>query len=90
MMHYLLILLIGYLLGCSNMAVYLAAAQNVDLRSGGSGNPGEILECDKRFVIACGSGAVMLTEVQLESKKRMSAEDLLRGFKPEKNEVLPN
>ena len=30
MMHYLLILLIGYLLGCSNMAVYLAAAQNVD------------------------------------------------------------
>ena len=40
MMHYLLILLIGYLLGCSNMAVYLAAAQNVDLRSGGSGNPG--------------------------------------------------
>ena len=29
MMHYLLILLIGYLLGCSNMAVYLAAAQNV-------------------------------------------------------------
>ena len=33
MMHYLLILLIGYLLGCSNMAVYLAAAQNVDLRS---------------------------------------------------------
>ena len=36
MMHYLLILLIGYLLGCSNMAVYLAAAQNVDLRSGGS------------------------------------------------------
>ena len=40
MMRYLLILLIGYLLGCSNMAVYLAAAQNVDLRSGGSGNPG--------------------------------------------------
>ena len=39
MMHYLLILLIGYLLGCSNMAVYLAAAQNVDLRSGGSETP---------------------------------------------------
>lgn len=57
---------------------------------GGSGKPGEILECDKRFVIACGSGAVMLTDVQLESKKRMSAGDLLRGFKPEKNEVLPN
>ncbi len=30
----------GYLLGCSNMAVYLAALRGVDLRSGGSGNPG--------------------------------------------------
>lgn len=43
MMHYLLILLIGYLLGCSNMAVYLAAAQNVDLRSGGSGTTALLL-----------------------------------------------
>lgn len=39
-MEYLYILLIGYLLGCSNMAVYLAALKGVDLRAGGSGNPG--------------------------------------------------
>lgn len=39
-MQYLFILLIGYLLGCSNMAVYLAAFRGIDLRAGGSGNPG--------------------------------------------------
>lgn len=39
-LFYLLVALMGYLLGTSNMAVYLAAAKGVDIRSGGSGNPG--------------------------------------------------
>ena len=39
-MQYLLTALIGYSLGCSNMAFYLAALKGVDLRGGGSGNPG--------------------------------------------------
>ena len=39
-MGYLLIVLLAYLLGCSNMAVYIAKFKKVDLRSGGSGNPG--------------------------------------------------
>lgn len=39
-MQYLLIALIGYLLGSSNMATYLAAFKGVNLRAGGSGNPG--------------------------------------------------
>ncbi len=39
-MQYHLIVLLGYLIGCSNMAVYLAALRGVDLRAGGSGNPG--------------------------------------------------
>lgn len=37
---YLPILLLGYLLGTSNMAVYLAALKGDDLRAHGSGNPG--------------------------------------------------
>lgn len=37
---YLPIVLMGYLLGTSNMAVYLAALKGDDLRSHGSGNPG--------------------------------------------------
>lgn len=38
-MGYILVILGAYLLGCSNMAVYLAKLKKVDL-SGGSGNPG--------------------------------------------------
>ena len=37
---YPLAVLIGYLLGSSNMAIYLSRARGVDLRAGGSGNPG--------------------------------------------------
>ena len=39
-MAYMIVGIIGYLLGCSNMAVYLAKAKGVDITSGGSGNPG--------------------------------------------------
>lgn len=39
-MNYLLVVLMGYLLGCSNMAWYLAKLTNSDLRNNGSGNLG--------------------------------------------------
>ncbi len=39
-MPYVIAALTGYLLGCSNMARYLARLRGVDLRAGGSGNPG--------------------------------------------------
>ena len=39
-MFYCIAILMGYLLGCSNMALYLAKARGVDLRAGGSGNLG--------------------------------------------------
>ena len=37
---YPLIALLGYVIGSSNMATYLAALRGVDLKGGGSGNPG--------------------------------------------------
>ena len=37
---YILVALGAYLLGCSNMALYLASVKHVNLRSGGSGNLG--------------------------------------------------
>ena len=37
---YPLIALLGYVIGSSNMAVYLARLRGVDLKGGGSGNPG--------------------------------------------------
>lgn len=46
----------------------------------GSGQPGEILAASgKELVIACGDGAVELTQVQRAGKKAMAAEELLRG-----------
>ena len=37
---YLIVCVIGYLLGCSNLAHLIAKLKGVDLASGGSGNPG--------------------------------------------------
>jgi len=44
----------------------------------GQGAPGEVL--DDKLTIACGSGAVRLTELQRAGKKPMPAEEVLRGF----------
>jgi methionyl-tRNA formyltransferase len=43
----------------------------------GSGMPGVVL--DENLTVACGEGAVRLTEVQRAGKKPMSAADFLRG-----------
>jgi methionyl-tRNA formyltransferase len=42
------------------------------------GKPKEILSA-KELIVACGEDALQLLEVQLEGKKRMKAEELLRG-----------
>jgi len=43
--------------------------------------PGSILEVRKdTFLIACGEGVLAIRELQLEGKKRMNAEDFLRGY----------
>ena len=39
-MRYILVIALGYLLGCSNMAYYLAKWKNADFRGNGSGNLG--------------------------------------------------
>ena len=44
----------------------------------GSAAPGPTL--DDKLPIACGSGALRLAELQRPGKKRMSAEEMLRGF----------
>jgi methionyl-tRNA formyltransferase len=49
------------------------------------GVPGEILGDKKELIIAAGTGALSLHEVQLEGKRRMSAEELLRGLKVDRS-----
>lgn len=50
------------------------------------GNAGDVL--DDALLIACGSGALRLTQVQPAGKPAMSAEDFLRGTKVVKGETL--
>ena len=45
-----------------------------------SGSPGEVLAADGRgILVAAQDGAMLLQEIQLEGKRRMSAEEFLRG-----------
>ena len=56
-------------------------------RADGKGVPGEVL--DDALTIACGDGAIRLTEVQRSGGKPMRAVDFLRGAKLGKGTVLP-
>lgn len=50
-------------------------------KAAGNGEPGTVLEADpkKGLIVACGEGALRLTEIQLVGGKRMKATDFLRG-----------
>lgn len=50
-------------------------------KAAGNGEPGTVLEADpkKGLTVACGEGALGLTEIQLVGGKRMKATDFLRG-----------
>lgn len=50
-------------------------------KAAGNGEPGTVLEADpkKGLTVACGEGALGLTEIQLVGGKRMKANDFLRG-----------
>ena len=47
----------------------------------GSGKPGQVLS-KKKFIVACGEGALELCEVQLEGSKRMDGAAFLNGKRP--------
>ena len=49
------------------------------LVTNGSGEPGQILSLDP-FIVACGSGAVEILELQPEGKKKMSAKAFVNGL----------
>lgn len=46
-----------------------------------AGKPGVVIQVGTRgIVVACGNGALLLLEVQLEGKRRMAATEFVRGF----------
>ncbi len=44
------------------------------------GQPGEVLETEDRLLVACGTGAVEIVELQQEGRRPLSAADFLRGY----------
>jgi len=42
---------------------------------------GEVLQADNKLIMKTNDGAIELLDLQLEGKKRMSAEDFLRGYR---------
>jgi len=59
--------------GGRKLKVFSAAVTNR------KGNPGQFVQSDAELVIAAGSDAISLLEVQLEGRKRMSAVEFMRG-----------
>lgn len=52
-----------------------------------AGSPGELESQAQRLVVSCADFKLELTQVQLEGKKRMKTEELLRGFSVDKQIV---
>lgn len=53
------------------------------------GTPGTLVLREGQLLVPCGDGsAVVLDEVQLEGRKRMPADEFLRGFQVQSGEVL--
>ena len=53
--------------------------------------PGTVLKTDKAGIhVACGRDILVLTEVQLEGKKRMESDAFLRGYKIDEGTLLKN
>lgn len=51
------------------------------------GLPGEVLET-RPLVVGCGTGSVTLEDVQPQGKRRMSADEFVRGYRIEKGDIL--
>jgi methionyl-tRNA formyltransferase len=58
-----------------------AAAQPAQPTAGFMAEPGQVLQADANgIVVACGQGALRLTQLQRAGGKRLAAGDFLRGF----------
>ena len=56
----------------------------------GKFQPGEVVEVKDDLTIACGSGSLLIKEVQLQSGRKMSAHDFVRGHPLTIGDSLPS
>jgi methionyl-tRNA formyltransferase len=63
--------------------------QGLSEKAGNTGKPGEILEVTKdSIIVQTGNGRLVLHEVQLEGKKRMTVDAFIRGFDLQAGKIL--
>ena len=56
---------------------------------GGESQPGALIVNGHRLVVACGQGtALNLLEIQLDGKRRMTAQEFINGYHPKPGERL--
>lgn len=70
------------------LTIKVWAAKAEPMPAGASAVPGTVLEAKRDLLVAAGSGALRMTELQKPGKPRMSAQSVLQGLHFEKNEVL--
>lgn len=58
--------------------VYRTSLKVPDVRSGN--NPGAVVRCDNEVVLQTSDGAISILEIQQEGRRRMPAQEFLRGF----------
>lgn len=54
----------------------------------GTGAPGTVIRADGMLVVACGTGAVEIMEVQQEGRRTLSAGDFLNGYDMDAGDIL--
>ncbi len=55
--------------------------RTIKIQDTSNAEPGTILEAGNKLIVSTLSGKLEITELQLEGKRKLSAEDFLRGFK---------
>ena len=53
-----------------------------------SAAPGQILDADRRLIVGTRHGALELLELQQEGKRKLPAEEFLRGYRLSQGEVF--
>ena len=78
----------GAFCDCGEAVMKLWKAEPID-ESTGETEPGTVISADEKGLkIACGGRALMVTEIQMPGKKRVSVKEYLKGNKIEKGTIL--